>query len=298
MWRRQFIVFLAAVLGETALRSPTAQAQDKPASAPAPNNQIGGVATLQGSATVTRNNAAPAALKVNDAIFKHDTLETGDKASLGITFDDETTFRLSANARIAVDEFVYQQGAKGNSALFNIARGTVAFVAAKVAKTGDMSIATPTASLGIRGTTGVVEVPADAAGGEATVKLYPDADGHVGQIRVFNRQGGELGVLTRAASAFSLRGGLGGQLVAVPIRLTAQMIASDRGIVRQLFNTHNIGLRQLNQRLRSLTPNLRKLDDLRKRGTRQLDRNLRGLGEPKRGGLRDTLKKLNPFSRD
>ncbi len=43
--------------------------------------------------------------------------------------------------------------------VFDVAKGTAAFVAAAVAKTGDMKITTPTATLGIRGTTGLVEVP-------------------------------------------------------------------------------------------------------------------------------------------
>ena len=55
-----------------------------------------------------------------------------------------------------VNEFVYEEGGKGNTAVFNIAHGTVAFVASLVAKTGDMTISAPTATLGIRGTTGVV----------------------------------------------------------------------------------------------------------------------------------------------
>ena len=77
--------------------------------------------------------------------------------------DDETTFNLSANANITVDEFIYEEGGKNNSALFKIARGTVAFAAHQVAKTGDMKIATPTATMGIRGTSGVSQYPkADA----------------------------------------------------------------------------------------------------------------------------------------
>jgi hypothetical protein len=100
---------------------------------------------LQGGATVTRAKAAAAALKISDAVYKNDVLQTGANAALGVTFDDETTLSLSANAPIVIDEFVYEKGAKGNKAVFNIARGTVAFVASLVAKTGDMTITTPTA---------------------------------------------------------------------------------------------------------------------------------------------------------
>jgi hypothetical protein len=144
---------------------------------------------------VTRGKTAAAALKVSDAVYKNDVLATGVNAALGVNFDDETTLSLSANARIVVDEFVYENGAKGNKAVLNVARGTIAFVASLVAKTGDMTITTPTSTLGIRGTTGVVDVPDNAAAGgaaEAKIKLYPDVDGRVGRTDVFSRQGERL----------------------------------------------------------------------------------------------------------
>ena len=109
---------------------------------------VGQVATLQGIATVTRDNAAPSAVKVSDGVYKNDVLQTGGNGALSVTFDDETTLSLSANARIVVNDYVYEEGAKGNKAAFNIARGTVAFVASLVAKTGNMTITTPTATLG------------------------------------------------------------------------------------------------------------------------------------------------------
>ncbi len=140
MQRRELIAFLAAVLGDAAIRLGVARAQGQASPTAAADHQVGEVATLQGRATVTRGNGAPAALKVNAAIFKNDALDTGDNSSLGITFDDETTFNLSANAHIAINEFVYQERGKKNAAEFNIARGTVAFVASKVAKTGNMTV--------------------------------------------------------------------------------------------------------------------------------------------------------------
>jgi hypothetical protein len=169
-------------------------------------------------------------------------LQTGTNASLGVTFDDETTLSLSANARVVVNEFVYEEGGKGK-AVVNIVRGTVAFVAGLMAKTGDMTISTPTAFLGIRGTTGVVDVPDNAAAGagEAKIKLYPDADGRVGQIEVFNRQGGRLGSLTQASSAFAIRQGPGGRIAAVPFQIPPLEAARDRAVVQRLFTSHNIG---------------------------------------------------------
>ena len=99
--------------------------QQAPAAAPA-DNSVGQVATIQGSATVMRANAAVAVLQVSDPIFKDDTLETGANSALGVTFDDETTFSLSADTRIVVNDFVYQDGGSGNAASFNVAVGTAA----------------------------------------------------------------------------------------------------------------------------------------------------------------------------
>jgi len=308
MQRREFIVviggFLAGFVGGAALWPLRARAQfqadpNKTDPSQAADDQVGQVATLQGIATVTRGNAAAAALQVNDGIFKGDVLATGTNSSLGVTFDDETTFSLNANARIIVDEYVYQEGATGNAAVFNIARGTVAFVASQVAKSGDMKITTPTASLGIRGTTGVVDVPdrAVAGAGEAKIKLYPDADGRVGQIEVFSRQGERLGALTQGSSAFALRAGLGGRLSAVPFQISPQEAARDRGVVQRLFASHTIGRRMAIQRRQLRGPNFRRPNNLRPGGLRPGQQPNRNPGGQQPGRFRQNLQKLNPFGR-
>ena len=220
---------------------------------PVADEPIGNVATVTGSATVTRNNAA-APLKLKDDIFANDILQTAANSSLGVTFNDATTFNLTANSKIAIDSFVYEDGGKTNAALFDVARGTVAFVAAAVAKTGDMKISTPTATLGIRGTTGLVEVPegATATSRNVAIKLYPDPDGKVGRIEVNDRAGARLGFLTQGASGFTIRpGAAGGRFAAVPLTISPQQMLRDQGFVRQVHSTQNFG-RQIVTQQRAL----------------------------------------------
>ena len=234
-------------------------AQTQPAQAPAAvpspaqaatDEPVGNVATLTGSATVTRNNAATP-LKLRDDVFLNDVLQTSANSTLGVTFNDATTFNLTANARITVDGFVYEDGGKQNAALFDVAKGTVAFVAAAVAKTGDMKISTPTATLGIRGTTGLVEVPegASAAGANnVAIKLYPDPDGRVGRIEVNDRAGARLGFLTQGASGFTIRPGAGGRFAALPLVISPQQALRDHGIVRQVHAAQSVGRQIVTQR--------------------------------------------------
>lgn len=235
----------------TPARSPTPSASPTPApdSQPAAIEPIGNVVTVTGIATVIRDkNSYP--LRVRDDIYLNDVVQTSSSSSLGITFNDATTFNLSASARITIDNYVYEDSGKQNSAIFDVGKGTVAFVAAAVAKTGDMKITTPTATLGIRGTTGVVDVPDGAAANRTSnvnIKLYPDADGRVGHIDVDDRtSGARLGALTQASSGFAIRRGASGaggvmRFAAVPITIPPQQIARDRGFVSQVHLAQTAG---------------------------------------------------------
>jgi hypothetical protein len=245
-------------LAQAAPAQPGAPQVPQPASADDP---IGNVATLTGSATVTRNRAATP-LKLKDDIFKNDVLQTSANSTLGVTFIDETTFNLTANARVVIDNYVYEDGAANNAALFNIAKGTVAFVASAVAKTGDMKISTPTATLGIRGTTGLVEVPegASATGqNNVAIKLYPDADGKVGRIEVNGRDGARLGLLSQGATGFTIRPdmgrGLGAGFAAVPLAISPLQEARDQGIVRRLQAAQFVGRQVVTQRRNEIRNN-------------------------------------------
>ncbi len=241
--------------------APAAAAPDPAAPAAdtqAPEEPIGNVATVTGTASVTRNNATTP-LKVKDDIYLNDVVQTGAKSALGITFIDATTFNLKANAQITIDTYVYEDGGQNNAGIFDVAKGTAAFVAAAVAKTGDMKITTPTATLGIRGTSGLVEVPEDGStAGQNNIKLYPDADGHVGRIEVNDRSGARLGFLTQGASGFSVRPGAGGGRVsAVPLFIPPQVIQRDQGFVRQAHATQNFGRQVVQQQrdFRRANPN-------------------------------------------
>jgi len=232
----------------TSAQNPVQNPTQDPAREP-----IGNVATLTGTATVTRNKVVtPLALK--DDIFQDDLLQTSANSTLGVTFNDATTFNLTANAQISIDSFVYQDGGQQNGALFNIEKGTVAFVAAAVAKTGDMRISTPTATLGIRGTTGLVEVPQGASptsSNNVAIKLYPDPDGRVGHIDVTGHDGTRLGSLTEGASGFTIRRGAGGRFTAERLMITPQQALRDQGIVRQVHAAQAVGRQIVTERRNS-----------------------------------------------
>jgi hypothetical protein len=142
----------------------------KPAVDDLASKPIGKVVTATGSVTIEHVNAVvvqanlptqAGQTKVGDLVYQGDVVRTGADGRVSINFADDTSFNLSNNASMALDEFVYDPNGKSNSTLFNLTKGTFTFVAGKIAKTGDMKIDTPVATMGIRGTTPHIEISDD-----------------------------------------------------------------------------------------------------------------------------------------
>ena len=170
---RAFAILVAGLLLAGSVMLPESVRAQSPA-ASLETNPIGKVVKASGTVTVEHANAVivqanlPAAsgadqTKVGDPVYKGDVVQTGADGKVGITFTDGTAFNLSSNARMVLNEFVYDPNGKSNSTLFNLTSGTFTFVAGNIAKTGDMKVDTPIATMGIRGTTPHVEVLDDGS---------------------------------------------------------------------------------------------------------------------------------------
>jgi FecR protein len=118
---------------------------------------IGHVTKLAGNATAIRNGVS-IILNNGDNVEKGDVVQAGSDTTLGITFIDGTVFGLSSNARMVLNEMVYDPNGSNNSSLLSLVAGTISFVAGETAKHGDMKIDTPVATMGIRGTAVLVEI--------------------------------------------------------------------------------------------------------------------------------------------
>ena len=211
----------------------------------ASDEPIGNVATLTGTATVTRNKRRDAA----QAEGRHLSSTTWcDRGDLLARHHLQRRHHLQADGQRAGSRSTItsmKTAARRTPAIFDIAKGTVAFVAAAVAKTGNMQITTPTATLGIRGTTGLVEVPEGGAAATSANKWHQALSRcrrTRRQIEVNDRSGARLGALTQGASGFAIRGGAGGaRFAAVPLTISPQQAQRDQGFVRQVHATQTRG---------------------------------------------------------
>jgi hypothetical protein len=167
------VLVASLVFGLAGFFSSPARAQidsAQPAVQDASSKPIGRVVTATGSVTIEHAGAVviqasvssqAGQAKVGDLVYLSDVVQTGADGRVGINFADGTSFNLSSNAQMTLDEFVYDPNGKSNSTFFKLSKGAFTFVAGNVAKTGDMKIDTPVATMGIRGTTPHIEVSDD-----------------------------------------------------------------------------------------------------------------------------------------
>src|SRR5262245_25633999 len=146
------------------LAGPDAPGQYAQAGAPAGAQVIGKCERVGGGATVQHANGVVEELKAGDVILKGDVVMTNDGSSAVLSLLDGTVFNMGASARMVLNELVYDANSNSNYALVSLVKGTFTFVAGQVARTGDMKIDTPVATMGIRGTSGQTVVNADPSG--------------------------------------------------------------------------------------------------------------------------------------
>ncbi|NRB03228.1 MAG: tandem-95 repeat protein, partial [Rhodobacteraceae bacterium] len=182
---------IAARLAGSSLEAQYAQAGGNSANVP-----IGQVELLEGGGTVTRVDGSVVELTPETKIYQNDLITTDTSGKVSVVFADGTIFTLAEASRMVIDEFVYDPNGSDNAGGFNLITGGFVFIAGQVAKTGDMEVGTPTATMGIRGTTVQVLIALVDGVSKVTLGLAADPDGSFGRVAVFDNLGNFITEIT------------------------------------------------------------------------------------------------------
>ncbi|HEU0146377.1 MAG TPA: FecR domain-containing protein, partial [Bradyrhizobium sp.] len=182
------------------------------AGATAAGKVIGHVTKLQGTATAVRNGVS-ILLHMGDDVEKGDVVQSGSDSTLGVTFVDGTVFGLSSNARMVLNEMVYDPNGSNNSSLISLVAGTISFVAGETAKHGDMKVDTPVATMGIRGTAVLVEidfsVPGQGGTPGAKFQVLVEPNGTTGSYVLLDKTTLQpLATVNQAGQQFNISNGV------------------------------------------------------------------------------------------
>lgn len=120
---------------------------------------IGRVKVVRGQVTVERAGAALPA-SVGMRLQTSDTIRTGDDGSVGITMDDDSLLSAGPNTVLVLDRYAFDPTTNQGRLSTTVNKGTLAVISGRIAKQSPdaMTVRTPTAVLGVRGTTFAVVV--------------------------------------------------------------------------------------------------------------------------------------------
>lgn len=91
---------------------------------------------------------------VRERVSLNDEVRTAAASQLQILLLDRTTFTVGANARVAVDRFVYDPARNSRSTGVSVTQGAFRFMSGRTLRrpSGPVTVRTPVATIGVRGT--------------------------------------------------------------------------------------------------------------------------------------------------
>lgn len=128
---------------------------------------VGSVQELSGEAFVTRVDGTQEPLSLGKEIFQGDVITTQEGGAVNIVFEDNTSFAISEDSKLAIDEYVYDPATESGTSNFSVLKGLFVFTSGLIGRDDpdDVMIDTPSGSIGIRGTI----IMGDVDKGEITV---------------------------------------------------------------------------------------------------------------------------------
>ncbi|MCK6391970.1 MAG: FecR domain-containing protein [Azonexus sp.] len=123
-------------------------------------DDAGIVKTLQGPVQIVRSGN-PRDVTVGDPVQAGDRVLVGKGGSVGISMRDETLISLGPNSVFDIRAFAYNPTTREGEVDTSIIRGSLRYVTGLIGKLNPraVKVSTPTATIGIRGTEFIVDVP-------------------------------------------------------------------------------------------------------------------------------------------
>jgi hypothetical protein len=118
---------------------------------------IGQIKVAKGQVAIERQGSALPAV-VGTRLQTSDIIKTGADGSVGITMDDDSLLSAGPNSTLSLDQYAFDAATNQGRLDTSLNKGTLAVISGRIAKQSPdaMTVRTPTAILGVRGTEFVV----------------------------------------------------------------------------------------------------------------------------------------------
>ncbi len=137
--------------------------------APAAAQEVGTAAAVNPASTGTPPGHRVRTLSLGSGIVHNEHIHTDGRGSVQLVFTDRTAMSIGPNSDVTIDEYVFDPRTNTGKLAVRVGKGVMRFVGGQVSHSGNATVTTPSASIGIRGGTGIIEV---RRGRTRTVNLF------------------------------------------------------------------------------------------------------------------------------
>jgi hypothetical protein len=123
---------------------------------PASGQQIGTVASSEPTLRGTPPGSATRTLALGTGVIADETVASSASGRGQLMFLDQSTLSLAPNTTIVLDRFVYDPNSGAGQFGLSLTEGALRFIGGTLSRGQEAVITTPTASIGIRGSTALV----------------------------------------------------------------------------------------------------------------------------------------------
>lgn len=148
---RRFLPAALVIAAFLALGAAAARSDETP---------IAQIKNAAGAAFVVRDGKRLAA-KPGDPLFEKDVLQTDADGAIGATFTDNTVLSLGPGSEAVLSDYSFDSSNFKGTMTTDMHKGTLSMVSGDIARSSPsaMTVRTPYAIMGVRGTSFAIEVP-------------------------------------------------------------------------------------------------------------------------------------------
>ena len=120
----------------------------------AQTDTIGVNSAIKGDVTIQSGEQEAMQAAIKEPVFLGDIVNAARLSSLQVLLLDQTVFTVGPDSLLTIDEFVYDPNKDNNSVAASVQKGMFRFMSGSISKSkgADVSVNTPVASMGVRGT--------------------------------------------------------------------------------------------------------------------------------------------------
>jgi hypothetical protein len=124
---------------------------------PALAQKVGTAAAVNPDSTGKPPGGSVRTLRIGSDVVHNEHIHTDGSGSVQLLFADKTAMSIGPNSDVTIDEYVFNPNTNTGRMAVTVGKGVMRFVGGQISHNGDAIVTTPSASIGIRGHTGIYD---------------------------------------------------------------------------------------------------------------------------------------------